>query len=184
MTTNEPNEQGRARIERSRSDRVVGGVCGGIARSIGVDPVLVRIAAVLIGLVSAGAAVLAYLVAWVLIPQAADEPSPHARAAAPPAGGAKEAWTAVGGELKALAAELRPKQAGETTAQPGGPAKRPPIEAVDTALTGFGERLRAPEVQEGARRTLAGLSAAVDASVEEIGGRVRRDRPEPPADQG
>jgi phage shock protein PspC (stress-responsive transcriptional regulator) len=184
MTTNEPNEQGRARIERSRSDRVVGGVCGGIARSIGVDPVLVRIAAVLIGLVSAGAAVLAYLVAWVLIPQAADEPPRPARAAAPPAGGAKEAWTAVGGELKALAAELRPKQAGETTAQPGGTAKRPPIEAVDTALTGFGERLRAPEVQEGARRTLAGLSAAVDASVEEIGGRVRRDRPEPPADRG
>jgi phage shock protein PspC (stress-responsive transcriptional regulator) len=184
MTTNEPNERDRARIERSRSDRVLGGVCGGIARSVGVDPVLVRIGAVLIGLVSAGAAVLAYLVAWVLLPQAADEPPPPARAAAPPVGGAKEAWTAVGGELKALAAELRPKQAGETTAQPGGTAKRPPIEAVDTALTGFGERLRAPEVQEGARRTLAGLSAAVDASVEEIGGRVRRDRPEPPADRG
>jgi phage shock protein C len=49
MTTNEPNE--RARIARSRSDRVLGGVCGGVARGIGVDPVLVRIAAVLIGLV-------------------------------------------------------------------------------------------------------------------------------------
>lgn len=180
MTTNEPNEQGR-RVERSRSDRVLGGVCGGIARSVGVDPVLVRIAAVLIGLVSAGTAVLAYLVAWLLLPQAAGEAAP--RTAAPPTGGAKEAWTAVGGELKALAAELRPKQAGEATTQPG---KRPPLEAVDTALSGLGERLRAPEVQEGARRTLAGLSAAVDASVEEIGGRVRRDRPAPPgpADQG
>lgn len=182
MTTNEPNE--RARIQRSRSDRVLGGVCGGVARGVGVDPLLVRIAAVLIGLVSAGTAVLAYLVAWVLLPQAADEPAP--RAAAPPPGGAKEAWTAVGGELKALAAELRPKQAAEGTAQPGDKAKRPPLEAVDTALSGLGERLRTPEVQEGARRTLAGLSAAVDASVEEIGGRVRRDRPEPPgpADRG
>jgi hypothetical protein len=52
---------------------------------------------------------------------------------------------------------------------------------VDAALTGFGDRLRAPEVHEGARRTLAGLSAAVDASVEEIGSRVRRGRPGPDA---
>jgi phage shock protein PspC (stress-responsive transcriptional regulator) len=190
MTMSQPNNpepaqrrQQPVRVQRSRSDRVLGGVCGGIGRSIGVDPVLVRIAVVLIGLVSGGAAVLAYLVAWVLLPQAAEDAQPRPRVSPPPAGGAKEAWTTVGGEFKALAAELRPKQApGEAATQPAatqGPGKRPSLQSVDAALTGLGDRLRAPEVQEGARRALAGLSAAVDASVGEIGSRVRRERAEP-----
>jgi phage shock protein PspC (stress-responsive transcriptional regulator) len=192
MTTSQPNNpepgerrQQPVRVERSRSDRVLGGVCGGIARSVGVDPVLVRIAVVLVGLVSGGTAVLAYLVAWVLLPQAAEDAQPRPRVNPPPAGDAKEAWTAVGGELKALAAELRPKQGnGEAPTQPEatqGPNKRPSLKSVDAALTGLGDRLRAPEVQEGARRALTGLSAAVDASVGEIGNRVRRERPEPGA---
>jgi hypothetical protein len=54
MTTNEPNDskpgvpRQPARVRRSRTDRVLGGVCAGIAHSIGVDPVLVRIAVLLI----------------------------------------------------------------------------------------------------------------------------------------
>lgn len=189
MTTNGPStpdpggSRRPTRVERSRTDRVLGGVCAGIARSAGIDPVLVRIGVVLLGLVSGGAVVLAYLVAWVLLPQATGEPPRRSRTSPPPAADAKEAWTAVGGELRSLATELRPKQSsGEATAQPAGEpggSRRPPLESVDAALTGFGDRLRAPEVQEGARRTLAGLSAAVDASVEEIGSRVRRRRPGP-----
>jgi phage shock protein PspC (stress-responsive transcriptional regulator) len=192
MTTKEPNnpEPGvprqPSRVERSRTDRVLGGVCAGIARSIGVDPLVVRIAAVLLGFVSAGAAVIAYGVAWVLLPQAADEPQRPSRpqSFAPPAGGAKEAWTAVGGELKSLAAELRPGQAAGEAQQPDATARtsrRPSVQSVDAALTAVGDRLRAPEVQEGARRTVAGLSAAVDASVEELGKRARRDRHGPAA---
>jgi phage shock protein PspC (stress-responsive transcriptional regulator) len=82
-----------SRVERSRTDRGLGGVCEGIARSIGVSPMLVRIATLLIGLVSAGTAMFAYLVAWVLLPQAADEAQPQRRSpvSAPP-GSAKEAW--------------------------------------------------------------------------------------------
>ena len=195
MTTHEPHNdkpddkpdpgvpQRPSRVERSRADRVLGGVCAGIARSVGVDPLLVRLAAVLIGFLSAGTALAAYLVAWVLLPPAADEPQPQrhipVRARAP--GAAKDAWTAVGGDLKELATQLRPKQAsGEAAAQPEtvpGPGRAPSRHSVDAALTGFGDRLRAPEVQQGARRTLADLSAAVDASVEELGSRVRRDRP-------
>jgi phage shock protein PspC (stress-responsive transcriptional regulator) len=209
MTTNEPSkpEHGSSRppmwVERSRTDRILGGVCAGIARSVGVDPVLVRIGVVLLGLVSGGAAVLAYLLAWVLLPQAAGEPQGRPRVVSPPsAGGAKEAWTAVGGELRSLATELRPKQPSGEAAQPEatqpeatqpeatqpeatqpeatpGPNRRPSLRSVDAALTGFGDRLRDPEVQQGARRTLAGLSAAVDASVEELGSRVRRGRTGP-----
>jgi len=62
------------RLRRSRRDRMVGGVCGGIARYLDVDPVLLRIAAVALAL-SGGFGVLVYLLAWIVIPDA-DGPEP------------------------------------------------------------------------------------------------------------
>jgi phage shock protein C len=63
-------------LRRSRSDRVVGGVCGGIGQYFGVDPVLIRIVAVALAL-SGGTGVLAYLIAWIAIPEDDSEPEPH-----------------------------------------------------------------------------------------------------------
>lgn len=60
------------RLHRSRRDRMVGGVCGGIARYLDVDPVLPRIAAAALAL-SGGLGVLAYLVAWIIVPDAPDD---------------------------------------------------------------------------------------------------------------
>src|SRR5689334_19001687 len=57
------------RLQRPREGRVVGGVCTGVARSLGVEPVLVRLAAVVLAMVTGGSVLLAYLLAWVLIPQ-------------------------------------------------------------------------------------------------------------------
>ena len=55
------------RIKRSRDDRMLGGVCGGIARHFDVDPVIVRIATVaLVCVVGVGA--IPYLAAWILMP--------------------------------------------------------------------------------------------------------------------
>jgi len=182
MTTSEPKRQPGGGLRRSRRDRVLGGVCAGIARGIGVDPVIVRIAAVLMVFVSGGAAVVAYLVAWVLIPRATDEPQATGAAApseAPPSS-AKEAWTAVGGELKSLAGHVRgparPAPDGDGDGQPEA-SSRPSLQSVDAAMTALGDRLRAPEVREGTRRTLAGLSTAVETSVGELGNRARRSRP-------
>jgi phage shock protein PspC (stress-responsive transcriptional regulator) len=183
--TSEPKGRPVAGLRRSRRDRVLGGVCAGIARGIGVEPVIVRIAAVLLVLVSGGTAVVAYLVAWVLIPPATGEPlvtdEPQATGAArpsePPPRSAKEAWTAVGGELKSLAGHVR-GPAREADGEDGG-GSRPTVESVDVAMTALGDRLRTPEVREGTRRTLAGLSSAVEASVEELGNRARRSRPAP-----
>ncbi|MFR9803926.1 PspC domain-containing protein [Pseudonocardia sp. RS010] len=62
------------RLRRSRRDRVFGGVCGGVARYLDVDPVLLRIAAVALAL-SGGFGVLAYVVAWIVVPEA-DEDEP------------------------------------------------------------------------------------------------------------
>lgn len=64
-------EHNLRRLQRSRRDRVVGGVCGGIARYLDIDPVLLRVAAAALAL-SGGLGVLAYVVAWVVIPEADD----------------------------------------------------------------------------------------------------------------
>lgn len=56
------------RLYRSRTDRVVGGVCGGLARYFDVDPTLIRLAWLLTCL-WAGTGVLAYVLAWILIPR-------------------------------------------------------------------------------------------------------------------
>lgn len=55
------------RLTRAGNDRVIAGVCGGIARWLGVDPVIVRIAFVVFA-ISGGAGVVAYVVLWVAVP--------------------------------------------------------------------------------------------------------------------
>jgi phage shock protein C len=57
------------KLYRSRHDRVITGVCGGIAEYLEVDPTLVRLVAVLLGLASFGAAVVAYLVMTIVVPE-------------------------------------------------------------------------------------------------------------------
>ncbi len=55
------------RLVRTQDDRMVGGVCGGLARYFDVDPVLVRLAFVLFTL-AGGAGPLIYLVLLILMP--------------------------------------------------------------------------------------------------------------------
>ncbi len=57
-----------SRLHRSTTDRMVAGVCGGLAETFKVDPALIRLAAVAAVIFTWGAAVLAYLVAWVVMP--------------------------------------------------------------------------------------------------------------------
>ena len=54
-------------LVRRRDERVVAGVCAGVARWIGVDPVVVRVAVVVLALAN-GVGVVAYLVAWAVLP--------------------------------------------------------------------------------------------------------------------
>lgn len=64
-----PPEPPRRTLTRSRSDRMIAGVCGGLAAYLDVDAVWVRLGAAVLALVTSGAAVLAYLVAAVIIPE-------------------------------------------------------------------------------------------------------------------
>ena len=64
-------------LRRPLDDRMVAGVCSGVARYLGIDPVLVRIGFAVLAIVTWGAALLAYPVMMFIMP---DEPVP----AAPP----------------------------------------------------------------------------------------------------
>jgi phage shock protein C len=55
-------------VRRSRSERILAGVCGGVGRYLGVDPVLLRVAFIILTLAN-GLGVIAYVVAWVAIPE-------------------------------------------------------------------------------------------------------------------
>jgi phage shock protein C len=79
----EVNRSGPARLTRSATDRKIAGVCGGIAEYIAIDPTVVRVVwavlAIVPGCIVFG--VLAYLVAWFIMPErpvSTMVPSPHA----------------------------------------------------------------------------------------------------------
>ena len=55
------------RLYRSRSDRMIWGVCGGLAKYFDIDPTIARIIAVLSVLVS-GVGILAYIILAIVIP--------------------------------------------------------------------------------------------------------------------
>jgi len=57
-------------LRRSRQDRLVAGVCGGLGRYLGVDPVLLRVAFVVLA-IGGGIGFLIYGVAWLIIPREA-----------------------------------------------------------------------------------------------------------------
>ncbi len=57
------------RLVRSRDDRWVAGVCGGVAKYLGVDSNLVRLVVVLGTILGFGSLLIAYIVAWILMPE-------------------------------------------------------------------------------------------------------------------
>ncbi|HNS07144.1 MAG TPA: PspC domain-containing protein [Anaerolineaceae bacterium] len=56
------------KLYRSRVDRKIGGVCGGLGEYFGIDPTLVRLLFVL-GLLFVGGTLLAYLILLIVIPE-------------------------------------------------------------------------------------------------------------------
>ena len=59
----------RPGLQRSRENRMIAGVCGGLAEWLGWNPTLVRILYVVVSLASAAfPGILAYLILWFLMP--------------------------------------------------------------------------------------------------------------------
>jgi phage shock protein C len=59
---------GVRRFRRSREDRMVAGVCGGAAKMLGIDVVLLRLLLVAATLFGFGAGAVLYVVSWILVP--------------------------------------------------------------------------------------------------------------------
>src|SRR5215210_4760759 len=66
-TSETPPDPAPRRLTRSSSDKVLGGVAGGLGRYFDIDPIIFRIGFVVLTL-AGGAGAIAYLAAWVLVP--------------------------------------------------------------------------------------------------------------------
>jgi phage shock protein C len=55
-------------LMRPRDGRMLAGVCAGVADYFGLDVTLVRVIWAVLAVITGGAGILAYLVAWILIP--------------------------------------------------------------------------------------------------------------------
>jgi len=58
------------KLTRSRDEKWIGGVCGGLASYTGFDANLIRLLLVIGTILGFGSLILAYIVAWILIPAA------------------------------------------------------------------------------------------------------------------
>ena len=57
------------RLYRSRGDSMIGGVAAGLAAYLNSDPALVRIVWAILVVVTGGAALVVYIVAWIVVPE-------------------------------------------------------------------------------------------------------------------
>ncbi|WP_095996234.1 PspC domain-containing protein [Massilibacteroides vaginae] len=58
----------RKRLSRSLKDKMIGGVCGGIANYFDVDPTLVRVGYILLSVFTLFSGVIAYFILWLVMP--------------------------------------------------------------------------------------------------------------------
>jgi phage shock protein C len=57
-------------VLRSRTDRMIAGVCGGLAKALGWPPTSVRILYVIVSVLSAAfPGILAYIILWAVMPE-------------------------------------------------------------------------------------------------------------------
>ncbi len=70
MSTSTSTSTSTRRLVRSTDDRMIGGVCAGVADYLGLDVTLVRVLVVVGAIFGLGSLVVAYGVAWLLMPEA------------------------------------------------------------------------------------------------------------------
>lgn len=61
-------------LRRSRSQRMLSGVSGGIGEYLNIDTTLVRLGWVGLTFITGGAAIIGYVVAWIVMPEAGNDP--------------------------------------------------------------------------------------------------------------
>lgn len=61
------------KLYRSRKDKMIAGICGGIGEIYSLDPTMIRLVYALITIFSAGTAILVYILGWIIIPEEKSE---------------------------------------------------------------------------------------------------------------
>jgi phage shock protein C len=56
------------KLNRSKKNRKIAGVCGGIAEYFDIDPIIIRLITLILVL-SAGGGLIAYIIAWIVVPE-------------------------------------------------------------------------------------------------------------------
>ena len=110
------------RLMRSRNEKVIAGVAGGLAHYLAIDPVLIRL--IFIGLVFTGVGVILYPILWLVMPL---EPVAGATVAA--VAGGREVFVAPGSMPSRTRFDLMTGQPND----PGEAGEEIPITNVDTA---------------------------------------------------
>jgi phage shock protein C len=115
------------RLFRSRTDSVLGGVAGGVAEYLDVDPSIVRIVWAVLAIVTGGIFFLLYIVMWIVVPEGT--PGPYV-----PGPGAQPGWNPPGGPAAAPPVPPAAAAEGEAAAVPG-ETPPPPAAAAAPAWT-------------------------------------------------
>jgi phage shock protein C len=105
------------RLYRSPTDRVIAGVAGGLATWLRIDPSIVRVAWVVLAILSGGIFLLVYIVMMIVVPL---PPAGWVPSAAPPPGGQWGAAPPPGQWTPPPGAQPGPQPAGQWTPPPGG----------------------------------------------------------------
>lgn len=71
-------QPGPRQLRRSRTNRSIAGICGGLADFFHIDPTLVRLAMLLL-IFCGGLSVWAYIILWIVIPEESASPFNHHR---------------------------------------------------------------------------------------------------------
>ena len=61
------------RLYRSKKEQMLGGICGGLAEYIEVDPSIIRLVFVVLIVLSWGLFLLVYITAWIIVPVSPEE---------------------------------------------------------------------------------------------------------------
>jgi phage shock protein C len=61
------------RLYRSRKNKMIAGVCGGLAEYFGIDPVIIRIIAFILLLPGGFPGLLPYIILWIIVPLEPEE---------------------------------------------------------------------------------------------------------------
>jgi phage shock protein C len=57
------------RLYRSKKERMLGGVCGGLGEHLDIDPTVIRLIWAVVTVLSLGTGIIVYILAWILIPE-------------------------------------------------------------------------------------------------------------------